>query len=157
MYLYYRDKLQVISLIGVLGFRKLHRVETIEPRAKWVDAISEVINNCRIGHTDKWRTWYWNQKYRSFVNPSWEDKYATSRSGMFIYMSALIFNLSFNLIWRIGFFFRSSVKNDFFLCHEKVWNFLSIIMYLKTWNFRHWWSKQYAGWSFMYPLYVMDH
>ena len=67
-------------------------------------AISEVINNCRIVHTDKWRTWYWNQKYRSFVNPSWEDKYATSRSGMFIYMSALIFNLSFNLIWRIAFF-----------------------------------------------------
>ena len=34
MYLYYRDKLQVILLLGVLGFRKLHRVQTIEPRIK---------------------------------------------------------------------------------------------------------------------------
>ena len=33
---------------------------------------------------------------------------------MFINMSALIFTLSFNLIWRIGSFFRSSVTNSFF-------------------------------------------
>ena len=64
------------------------------------------------------------------------------RSGMFIYMSALLFNLSFNLIGRIGFFFRSSVKNDFLHCQERAWNFLSIIMYFKRWNFWHWWSKQ---------------
>ena len=122
-----------------------------------LDAVSEAINNCIIVPTDMWRTWYWNQKCRSFVNLSWENKWAISRSGMFIYMSALIFNLSFNLIWRIGFFFRSLVKNDFFLCHERAWNFLSIVMYFKTWNFRHWWSRQYARWSFMYPSYVMAH
>ena len=34
MYLYYRDKLQVMLLLGVLGFRKLHRVQTIEPQIK---------------------------------------------------------------------------------------------------------------------------
>ena len=100
-----------------------------------LDAVSETINNCITVLTDKWRTWYRNQKCHSFVNLSWEVKWATSRSSVFIYMSALIFNLLFNLIWRIGFFFRSSVKNDFFLCHERAWNFLSIIMYFKTWNF----------------------
>ena len=105
-----------------------------------LDAVSETITNCVTVRTDKWHTWYWNQKCRSFVNPSWKDKQATSRSGMFIDMSVLIFNLSFNLIRRRGFFFRSSVKNDFFFCHERAWNFLSIIMYFKTWDFRHWWS-----------------
>ena len=35
MYWYYRDKLQIISLPGVLGFRKLYRVQTIKPRVKW--------------------------------------------------------------------------------------------------------------------------
>ena len=105
-----------------------------------LDAVSETISNCVTVRTDKWRTRYWNQKCRSFVNPSWKDKQATSRSGMFIDMSVLIFNLSFNLIRRRGFFFRLSVKNDFFFCHERAWNFLSIIMYFKTWDFRHWWS-----------------
>ena len=39
---------------------------------------------------------------------------------MFIYMPALIFNLAFNLILRIGFFFRLSVKNDFFLVTKEL-------------------------------------
>ena len=55
------------------------------------------------------------------------------------------------------FFFGCRLKMVFSLCHEEAWNVLSFIMYFKTWNFRHWWSKQYPGWSFMYPLYVMAH
>ena len=35
MYWYYRDKLQIISIPGVLGFRKLYRVQAIKPRVKW--------------------------------------------------------------------------------------------------------------------------
>ena len=77
---------------------------------------------------------------------------------MFIYMSALISNLLFSLIWRIWIiFFGPRLEMDFFFCHGGVWNFVSFIMYFKTWNVRHWWSQQYGGWSFMYPLYVVAH
>ena len=74
---------------------------------------------------------------------------------MFIYMSALISNC---LIWRIWvIFFGPRLEMDFFFCHGGVLNFVSFIMYFKTWNVRHWWSQQYGGWSFMYPLYFMAH
>ena len=39
---------------------------------------------------------------------------------MFIYMSALLFNLSFNLIGRIGFFFGRRLKMIFYIVKKEL-------------------------------------